>query len=100
MCMAIVVTQPLVDTTVGGVLLAQNAATDPGEGDYRSRKFLLKNITGTATVFVGPSGVTTGTGFAWAVSDGPLEVELEPGESLYGIVASTSQTVHVLRQGR
>lgn len=100
MCMAIVVTQPVADTTVGGVVIASNGATDPGEGDYRSRTFLLKNVTASATVFLGASGVATGTGFAWAAADGPLEVELEPGESLYGIVASTPQTIHVLRQGR
>jgi hypothetical protein len=98
--MAITVTQPVVDTTLGGVLIASNSAGDPGEGDYRSRKFLLKNATQTASVFLGPSGVTTANGFQWDPADGPLEVELEPGESLYGIVAVTSQTIHALRQGR
>lgn len=98
--MAVTVTQPSVATTAGGTLVAQNTAADPGEGDYRTRKFLLKNFTATATVFLGPSGLTTANGFAWAVSDGPLEVELEPGEALYGIVATTAQTVHVLSQGR
>jgi len=100
MCMAIVVTQPVVDTTVGGVLVAQKSSGDPGEGDYRSRKFLLKNNTQTAAVFLGPQGLTTANGFQWDPADGPLEVELEPGEALYGIVAVTSQTVHALRQGR
>jgi len=98
--MAITVTQPAVDTTAGGVLVAQNTAGDPGEGDYRTRKFLLKNITASATVYLGPQGLTTGNGFAWAAADGPLEIELEPGEALYGIVSTTTQTVHVLRQGR
>lgn len=95
------VTPSRATVTTSAVLLASNAATDPGEGDYRNRRFIIKNSTGTASVFLGGSGVTTATGLEWAPDDGPLgDIELEPGESLYGIVAATTQTVHVLRTGR
>lgn len=97
--MALAITRPVVDTTSGGVLIATNT-TAAGEGDFGTRRALIKNPTATASVFLGPSGVSTATGFQWDVADGPLEVELEPGESLYGIVAATAQTLHVLAQGR
>lgn len=96
--MAIVASRPAILTTE--VLIASNAATDAGEADARTRRYVVKNVTGTAAVFLGPSGVTTSNGFQWDIADGPLTVDLEPGESLYGIVASTTQTLHVLQGGR
>lgn len=80
-------------------MLATNT-TDAREGDWGNRRALLKNLTGTASVFLGPQGVTTATGFQWDPADGPLEIELEGGESIYGIVAAVTQTLHVLAQGR
>jgi len=97
--MAFAITRPAVDTTSGGVLIAQNT-TSSGEADFGTKRALIKNLTGTASVFLGPQGVTTANGFQWDVADGPLEVELEPGEAIYGIVAATPQTLHVLAQGR
>lgn len=96
--MAVATSRPAVATTAGGTAIYSNAETS--SGDEFGVKLLLKNVTGTASVFLGPSGVTTANGFEWAVADGPLEIELEPGESLYGVVAATQQTVHVLKQGR
>lgn len=46
------------------------------------------------TVYLGPSGVTTGTGFLPASFPGFLI--LTDGETLYGIMGSGSQSVHVL----
>lgn len=71
----------------------------PTYGEWATRQFLLKNKTGTAPVFLGAANVSTSNGFEWAPTDGPLDIELEPGESLYG-VADTQQTIHVLAQGR
>ena len=102
--MALVVTRPSVTTTA--TLIAENTTSatvdKPTEGgaDYFLVRFRVKNLTGTASIYLGPSGVTTANGFEWAVADGMLEFELEPGESLYGIVAATTQTVHAIKQGR
>jgi hypothetical protein len=89
-------------TTVGtsATLVAQNTASDSSEGDYRERAFVVKNITASSDIFLGDSAVTTSNGFKWSPADGPLFVKLEPSESLYGVVASISQTVHSLRSGR
>lgn len=99
--MALAASRPTVDTTSGGVKLAENAAAATGGGDdWASKRFLLKNLTATAAIFLGPSGVTAANGFQWDPGDGPLEFELEPGEAIYGIVSSASQVVHSLGQGR
>lgn len=96
--MAVVASRVTVSTSA--VLLIQNTSPDPGEGDYRSWRVLLKNVTGTASVFVGTTGVTNLTGFQWDATDGALAVELEPGESLYGVVTGANQVVHILKVGR
>lgn len=97
--MAVIASRVTVGTSA--TKIAENTSSSGGgEGDYRNRLFLLKNVTASEDIFVGGDGVTTGAGFLWAVVDGGLEIELEPGESLYGIVATTGQTVHVLEQGR
>lgn len=52
--------------------------------------------TGGATVFVGPIGVATGTGLLVPAGT-TRDVQLWPGDALYGIVASSTQAVSVLR---
>lgn len=101
--MAIAATRPAVTTSA--TLVAANTLADDTTlmpvHDWARRSFLVKNMTGTASVFLGTSGVTAAApAFEWAVADGPLMIDLEPGEELYGIVAATTQTLHVLRQGR
>lgn len=96
--MAIVTTR--VTVTTAATAIATNSAADPGESDYRTRSFVVKNVGGTTAIFLGPTGVTTATGLQWDVADGPLSVDLEPGESIYGIVSSGTQTLHVLAAGR
>lgn len=94
--MSVVASRPSVTTSA--TKIAENTSGDTS--DVSNLSFVVKNITGTAAIFLGPSGVTTSSGFQWDVADGPLAIDLEPGESLYGIVASTSQTCHVLGAGR
>lgn len=98
--MAVTASRPSVGTSA--TLIASNASGDPGEGDYRSRTFVLRNVTATAPVFLGGSAaVTTATGFQWDAANAPtLTVTLEPGESLYGIVTTTAQVIHALSIGR
>lgn len=83
-------------------LLVENTkpSRSADESDWGALKARLQNLTGTASVFLGPAGVTTANGYEWTTAEGPLEVDLEPGEALYGIVAALAQTVHVLGQGR
>jgi hypothetical protein len=101
--MAITPTRPAV--TTAATLIAANTNTDETASkpvhDWATRSFLLKNMTGTASVFVGAGDVTAAPpAFEWAVADGWMNIDLEPGEELWGIVAVTTQTLHVLRQGR
>lgn len=93
--MAVAASRPSVTTSATAIYTNSETGSD-----LHSVRVLLKNVTATVSVYLGPAGVTTSNGFEWAVADGPVEVELEPGESLYGIVAVTTQTVHALKQGR
>lgn len=97
--MAVTATRPVAGVTA--TLLATNSSGSPGEGDYRSRSYLLRNLTASAPVFLGGDNtVTTGNGFQWDSASGSVQITLEPGESLYGIVTATPQTIHVLSSGR
>lgn len=53
---------------------------------------------GPADVFIGPSGVTTGTGFKLP-GGGTISVQLDAGEAIFGVVASGTSTVSVLTGG-
>jgi hypothetical protein len=94
--MSVAATQPEVGTDA--TLILANGG-DRGGADAGTVKALLRNETATATVFLGDAAVTIAA-FPWKTTDGPLEIELEPGEALYGIVDETPQTLHVLKQGR
>lgn len=67
--------------------------------DNISGQALVVKVTSAATapVFLGPANVTTTTGFEVAIG-GSISLDLGQGETLYG-VATTIQTVHVLRTG-
>jgi hypothetical protein len=58
---------------------------------------LIRVPTGAQTVYLGGSQVTTGTGCPFIANE-DVEVDLV-NEILYGIVASGSQVVYVLRKG-
>lgn len=69
------------------------------DGDSIAGQSLYVSNAGPTAVVLGPSGVTATTGFTIAsgVNFGPIE--LGTGEALYGIVASGTQAVGVLRTG-
>ena len=95
--MAFAATRPAVTTSA--TKIAENTSTHASDGEAVS--FLVKNATGTAAVFLGADNtVAAANGFQWDTADGSLSVDLEPGEQLWGIVAATTQTLHVLKQGR
>jgi hypothetical protein len=54
---------------------------------------------GGASVYLGGEGVTT-TSYGFLLAAGiSFSVEMQVDEKLYGVVASSTQTVNVLRQG-
>ena len=59
----------------------------------------VQNPSASVTVYLGGEGVTTTSyGFALGVlSD--MSIDLQDGEKLYAVVASSTLTVNVLRQG-
>ena len=60
---------------------------------------LVQNPSTTVVVYLGGTGVTTTSyGFALGVSS-DLSVDLKDGETLYAVVAASTLTVNVLRQG-
>ncbi len=52
----------------------------------------------TGQFYVGGPGVTTATGFL-VPAGGSYSERLDPADTLYGIVASGTVTVHVIRAG-
>lgn len=83
------VTAARTDVTTAATLLVDGADTNGAQA-------VLKNLTASESVYLGPAGVTAANGFEWATGDGPLSIDLGRGDKLYGIVATTTQTVHVL----
>lgn len=71
--------------------------------------FRIRNKTNTAAIFLDVASVPeTGTdnpavteaeGYEWGTSEGPLEVRVGTQQALMGLVATTEQEVHVLRNG-
>jgi hypothetical protein len=59
----------------------------------------VQNPTGGATVYLGGAGVTTTSYGFELVAGTTFSVEMQNGEKLYGVVASSTQTVNVIRQG-
>lgn len=57
-------------------------------------RVLVRNPS-TVSVYVGPAGVTTGTGFEIVAGDS-LGINLSYGDTLYGIVAASTQVVYTI----
>lgn len=65
------------------------------DSDNVNRQVLIHAASNTA-VYYGGSTVTTTTGFVHEKDDGPLAIMVPINETLYGIVASGTETVTVL----
>ena len=60
---------------------------------------LVQNPSGGATVYLGGTGVTTSS-YGFILEGGvAFAIDLQDNESLYGVVASSTQSVSVIRQG-
>jgi hypothetical protein len=82
--------------SVGTTATALNASLNGGKDGSR---ISVQNPTGGSTVYLGASGVTTSSyGFLLAAGT-TFSIELNQGEALFGVVASSTQSVAVLRQG-
>jgi hypothetical protein len=86
-------------------LLAENTGDQNASADWAKVTFTLKIQTHTATVFLGDKNVATSgahAGYPWEVGDGNrLEgLELEPGEQLFGVVATGTQVISRFKTGR
>lgn len=71
--------------------------TDSG-GVTSGQSILVKVPTGGATVYLGSSAVTTTVGFPVAAGEA-YAFDLGANETLYGVVATGTQAVNVLRAG-
>lgn len=95
-----------VSVTTSATLIAEVAlpTSSPGSAawnqDYSARTFALKNTSGTDTVYLDGDNGVANTDFPWVAADGILTVTLEPGEQLYGLAGTTTQTIKVLGVGR
>lgn len=89
------------NVSTSAVLLVSGLPASAGDNASQST-FMLKNLTATDTVYLGPDAtVTTANGFPWTYStDGPLTIALVPGEQLWAVVATTTQDVRSLKVGR
>jgi hypothetical protein len=75
---------------------ALNASLDGGKD---GSSISIQNPSGGTTVYIGGSGVTTASyGFSLAAAT-TFTIELNQGETLFGIVAAGTQNLAVLRQG-
>jgi len=59
----------------------------------------VQNPSGGADVCLGGEGVTTSAYGYLLKADTSFSIELQTGEKLYAVVASSTQTVNVIRQG-
>lgn len=93
------INQIRIPVTAAATVIATN---DRPPTDSEGNKFcyLLKNAAATIDVYLGDANVTTSTGLLWGTADPPVSIDLEAGETLYGITTSGTATIHVLRQGR
>ena len=55
------------------------------------------HVTGNTTIYIGGATVTTATGTATEKHTSPIPIILRDGDSLYGIVASGTADMRVLR---
>lgn len=93
--MAIVATRVTVSTTATDLAGTDNQTRYQGDG--YGMTVAVKVPTGGADVIIGgSSAVTTSTGYTLSAGES-LAIDLRPGDELYGIVASSTQVLHVIR---
>jgi hypothetical protein len=87
------VTQGIVTVGTTATLLSSGSVGRDGQ------TVLVQNPSSGSNVFLGGSGVTS-TSYGFLLEGGvAFAIELQNGETLFGITASGTQNVSVLRQG-
>lgn len=81
--------------TVGTTATQLTSDADGRDGQTIS----IQVPSGGATVFLGGAGVTTASYGFELLAGVSFAVELQQGEKVFGVVASSTQTVNVFRQG-
>jgi hypothetical protein len=67
--------------------------------DREGHSVLIQNPSASTTVYIGGTGVTT-TSYGVALAGGSdISIDLQQGEIVYGVVASSTQNLNVLRAG-
>ena len=83
--------------SVGSTATLLTVAASGGGKDGST--ILIQNPSGGQAVYIGGAGVTTSSyGFILAVNS-DMSIELNQDEAVYGVVASSTPSVAVLRQG-
>ena len=83
--------------SVGSTATLLTVAASGGGKDGST--ILIQNPSGGQAVYIGGAGVTTSSyGYILAVNSN-ISIELNQDEAVYGVVASSTQSVAVLRQG-
>lgn len=89
--MAIATAQVSVGTTATALAAYEHAGRT-------GNSIAVQNVDSTNAVYLGASGVTTGTGYKLTAGSS-IAFDLDDGETLYAIAASGTVTIHTLRTG-
>ncbi len=84
-----------------GIVSVATTATliSAADGGRDGQTVLVQNPAGGATVYLGGAGVTTAS-YGFTLEGGvAFAIDLQVGEALYGVVASSTQNVSAIRQG-
>lgn len=82
------------------VTVAATATTiSDASNDRDGHSVSVQNPTGGATVYIGGAGVTSSVYGVALIGGADMSVDLLQGEVLFGIVATGTQGVNVLRAG-
>lgn len=87
--------------TVGttATLLSGATFSDTINYNYRGQSILVQNPSTTVTVYLGGTDVTSSVYGYRLLPNQSVSIDLYPGEQLYAAVASSTQTVSVIRTG-
>jgi hypothetical protein len=87
------ITHERISITTTATLLSATVSGRDGQ------TLMIQNPSAGSVTYLGGAGVTS-TSYGYALSPGSdMSIDLANGETLYGIVASSTNTVNVIRQG-
>jgi hypothetical protein len=84
-----------------GIVSVGTTATllSAAEAGRDGQTVLVQNPSGGVNVFLGGAGVTTTSYGYLVVAGSAFAIDLQNGESLFAVVATSTQSVSVIRQG-